>query len=82
MIVTDFLYASVGGEILEVVRAGGANEVNSDWFGVASFDKSWGGVGDAREKSSCCNSEDLHVDWSLKGWEFFERGIFFLWIGM
>lgn len=77
MIITDFLYATVGGEILDEMRVGGANEVDFDWYGVASFDKSWSGVGHGREKSSCCNGEDLHVDWSWERLEFFERGIFF-----
>lgn len=53
------------------MRVGGANEVDFDWCDVASFDKSRGSVGDGREKGSCCNGEDLHVDWILG-----EMGIF------
>ena len=79
MIITDCVYDIVGGERLDEMRAGGANEVDVDWCDVASFDKSRGSVGDGREKGSCCNGEDLHVDWIWERWGFFERGFVVDW---
>ena len=69
MIITDWLYGIVGGEILGERLAGGASEDDFDRYGVASFDKSRGGVGDGGKKRSCCKGEDLHVVWSRERWE-------------
>ena len=78
MIITDFLYSIVAGEILSERPVGGANKDDFDWCCVASFDKSWGGVGDGGEKGSCGNGEDLHGIWSWERWGFFWEGYFWI----
>lgn len=78
MVITDNLLAIISGEILGENPAVGANEDDWDYFDVATFDDSWGGVDGSGEKGSCYNGEDLHVFWSWGEMRnFFERRFFF-----